>query len=38
MEIIDMLERGKLTTKNTAVVDGQEISLDATVPKDLKRG
>ena len=38
MEKIDMLERGKITTKNTAIVDGQEISLDATVPKDLKRG
>ena len=38
MEKIDMLEHGKITTKNTAVIDGQEISLDASVPKDLKRG
>ena len=35
---INIVECGKITTKNTAIVDGQEISLDATVPKDLKSG
>ena len=27
-----------ISTKNTAIVDGEEINLDVTVPKDLKRG
>lgn len=34
---INIVECGKVSTKST-IVDGQEISLDASVPKDLKRG
>lgn len=32
------LESGAPVTVKPAIVDGQEISLDASVPKDLKRG
>lgn len=38
MEKINTLESGKPVVVKPAVVDGQEISLDASVPKDLKRG
>lgn len=34
---INIVECDKVSTKST-IVDGQEISLDASVPKDLKRG
>ena len=34
---ISIVECGKVSTKSI-IVDGQEISLDASVPKDLKRG
>jgi uncharacterized protein YfeS len=37
MEKINIVECGKPVVKPT-IVDGQEISLDASVPKDLKRG
>ena len=37
VEKINILESGKPIIK-PAIVDGQEISLDASVPKDLKRG
>lgn len=37
-EGINIVECGKVSTKSTTIVDGQEISLDASVPKDLKRG
>lgn len=37
-EGINIAECGKVSTKSTTIVDGQEISLDASVPKDLKRG
>lgn len=36
-EAINILESGVPIVK-PAIVDGQEISLDASVPKDLKRG
>jgi hypothetical protein len=38
MEKIKILESGAPVVVKPAVVDGQEISLDASVPKDLKRG
>jgi len=38
MEKINTLESGAPVVVKPAVVDGQEISLDASVPKDLKRG
>lgn len=38
MEKIKMLESGAPVVVKPVVVDGQEISLDASVPKDLKRG
>lgn len=37
-EKIDTLESNKPIIIKSAMVDGQEISLDASVPKDLKRG
>lgn len=37
-EKINILESGAPVVVKPAVVDGQEISLDASVPKDLKRG
>lgn len=37
-EKINILESGAPVTVKPTIVDGQEISLDASVPKDLKRG
>lgn len=37
-EKINILESGTPVTVKPTIVDGQEISLDASVPKDLKRG
>lgn len=38
MEKLNILESGAHVTVKPTIVDGQEISLDASVPKDLKRG
>jgi uncharacterized protein YfeS len=38
MEKIKILESGAPVVVKPVIVDGQEISLDASVPKDLKRG
>lgn len=37
-EKLNILESGVPVTVKPTIVDGQEISLDASVPKDLKRG
>lgn len=37
-EKLNILESGVPVTVKPAIIDGQEISLDASVPKDLKRG